>query len=229
MFSSLVTGLLIGAEREFRDKSAGLRTHTLVCFASTLLMLAATRQDEWLADFIPGADIVVDPTRMAHGVLAGIGFLCAGVIFREGPSVHGLTTAASLWITSALGLLFGVGMYGLVVSGAAATLVVLVLFRVFYLLFPEWIKAAVEVRCTPGSAFGAADFRRLLDRNGFRATPIAQRLRPEGGEVSLATHATLRGPVECERLGDLLGAVAGVESFQIVPTEEIAPHARHWR
>ncbi len=54
MFSSLVTGLLIGAEREFRDKSAGLRTHTLVCFASTLLMLAATRQDEWLTDFIPG-------------------------------------------------------------------------------------------------------------------------------------------------------------------------------
>src|SRR5688500_2011018 len=93
--SSPLTGMLIGLERELQGKPAGLRTHTLVCFASTLLTLAAAHQGEWSINLIAGTQIVSDPTRMAHGILTGIGFLGAGVIFREGPSVHGLTTAAS--------------------------------------------------------------------------------------------------------------------------------------
>ena len=116
---SLVTGMLIGLDRELHGKPAGLRTHTLVCFASTLLTLAAARQADWVLSLLPGQQVVSDPTRMAHGILTGIGFLGAGVIFREGPSVQGLTTAASLWIAAALGIVFGVGLFGLAVVGAA--------------------------------------------------------------------------------------------------------------
>src|SRR5690606_3811702 len=117
-------------EREFRGRPAGFRTHILVSLASCLLMLAAVNQEAWTFTGLSDETIVTDPTRMAHGILTGIGFLCAGVIFREGFSIHGLTTAASLWITSALGVLYGVGMDGLATGGTVVTLLVLVALRV---------------------------------------------------------------------------------------------------
>ena len=116
---AIVAGGLIGFEREWRGRAAGLRTHILVCLASSLLMLAGMSQGDWAFEALPDENIVTDPTRMAHGILTGIGFLCAGVIFRTGFSIHGLTTAASLWITSAIGILFGAGLLGL---GVVSTL-----------------------------------------------------------------------------------------------------------
>ncbi|MEJ8406165.1 MgtC/SapB family protein [Brevundimonas vesicularis] len=120
ILGAVIAGGLIGFEREWRGRAAGLRTHILVSLASALLMLAAMSQADWAFRALPDENIVTDPTRMAHGVLTGIGFLCAGVIFRTGFSIHGLTTAASLWITSAIGILFGAGLYAL---GAGATVV----------------------------------------------------------------------------------------------------------
>ena len=113
ILGAVVAGGTIGLEREWRGRAAGFRTHILVSLASALLMLAAMRQADWAFRALPDENIVTDPTRMAHGVLTGIGFLCAGVIFRTGFSIHGLTTAASLWITSAIGILFGAGLYAL--------------------------------------------------------------------------------------------------------------------
>lgn len=103
---SVAAGALIGLERQYRGAPAGFRTHILVSLASGLLMLAAVHQVRWLSD-TPLDIIRIDPVRMAHGILTGIGFLGAGVIFREGFTVRGLTTAASLWITSALGRCMG--------------------------------------------------------------------------------------------------------------------------
>ena len=120
ILGAVIAGGVIGFEREWRGRAAGLRTHILVSLASALLMLAAMSQADWAFRALPDENIVTDPTRMAHGVLTGIGFLCAGVIFRTGFSIHGLTTAASLWITSAIGILFGAGLYAL---GAVATVV----------------------------------------------------------------------------------------------------------
>lgn len=136
LLSSVLTGMLIGLDRELQGKPAGLRTHALVCFASALLTLAATHQGQWYLDLVPSTQVVSDPTRMAHGILTGIGFLGAAGIFREGSSVQGLTTAASLWTTAALGIVCGVGMFELALVGTAATLVVLVALRIFYAVLP---------------------------------------------------------------------------------------------
>ena len=91
LIGAVLAGGLIGFEREWRGRAAGLRTHLLVALASCLLMLAAMSQGQWAFEALPDENIVTDPTRMAHGVLTGIGFLCAGVIFRTGFSIHGLT------------------------------------------------------------------------------------------------------------------------------------------
>jgi putative Mg2+ transporter-C (MgtC) family protein len=88
---ALVIGGVIGFERSFHGRPAGFRTHSLVCIASALLMLVTVYQSEWMTVVPPDA-IRTDPTRMAQGIMTGIGFLGAGVIFKEGLTVRGLTT-----------------------------------------------------------------------------------------------------------------------------------------
>src|SRR5215207_722660 len=107
---ALLVGGLIGLERSFHGRPAGFRTHALVCIASALLMLVTVYQNEWMTHVAIDA-IRTDPTRMAQGIMTGIGFLGAGVIFKEGLSVRGLTTAASIWMTSSIGILIGIGFW----------------------------------------------------------------------------------------------------------------------
>lgn len=146
LMAAILAGGLIGLEREWRGRAAGLRTHMLVCLASALLMEMAVTQGAWRFLPLDGAEIVSDPTRMAHGVLTGIGFLCAGVIFRSGFSIHGLTTAASLWITAALGLAFGAGLFVLGGTATVLTLAVLVALRLISKRLPS--RTMVDVCVT---------------------------------------------------------------------------------
>jgi putative Mg2+ transporter-C (MgtC) family protein len=121
-------GGIIGLERSYHGRPAGFRTHTLVCMASALLMLLTVYQYMW---FEPrGIErTTLDPTRMAQGIMTGIGFLGAGVIMKDGLSVRGLTTAASIWITAAIGVLMGVGFYIPAGLAIVLTLGTLSLFR----------------------------------------------------------------------------------------------------
>ena len=111
-------GGLVGFEREKHNRRiAGLRTHILVCVGSTLIMLTSIYMFESYAQ-----NVAVDPTRIAAGVVTGIGFLGAGTIIRSGTTVTGLTTAASLWTVSGIGLAAGCGFY---IAGYVTTAIVL--------------------------------------------------------------------------------------------------------
>ena len=220
MAGGLIAGAAIGLERELRGHPAGLRTHALVCLASTVLMLAAARQGEWALGLIPSERIVTDPTRMAHGVLTGIGFLCAGVIVRDGFSIQGLTTAASLWMTSALGLLFGVGLWELGAATTAITLVVLTLFRLFDRYVPRRTRADVIVRSLRGEGPSGAELERQLGGLGFRARCFAYRLIEKGEVMEHRLKARCRGPTPAERLSAQLLALPGVLEFEVLPHED---------
>ncbi len=108
-----IVGLLIGLEREIRKKPAGMRTHALVCIGATLFTVLSF-------SFVGST---VDTSRIAAGIVTGIGFLGAGVIFRAEDKVKGITTAAELWVLAAIGVAIGMGMY---FAAAVSTLVVLV-------------------------------------------------------------------------------------------------------
>lgn len=183
MLGAAVSGGLIGAEREYRASPAGFRTHILVGLSSGLLMLAAVHQVHWLTD-TPGEMIRIDPTRMAHGVLTGIGFLCGCVIFREGLTVRGLTTAASLWTTSALGILFGVGFYSLAIGATFATLLVLAAAGLTERLLPQrkFAELKVSYRRTMNDVPG--HFTGTLAAHAIKPLAISQRLHGDIYELS---------------------------------------------
>src|SRR5499426_3567911 len=163
---SLVLGGLIGMERTFHGRSAGFRTHALVCLASTLLMMAAVYQGRWMTTDVIGM-ITTDPTRMAQGIMTGIGFLGAGVIFKEGLTVRGLTTAASIWITAAIGILAGIGFYFPMVVATVLTLGTLSVFRWIESKVPSEFYAQLQVRFPHDAPMPHDDFMRFIAANGF--------------------------------------------------------------
>jgi putative Mg2+ transporter-C (MgtC) family protein len=115
-------GLLLGLDREIRGISAGVRTHMLVALSSAMTMLIALELFEELS---ARGQSDPDPTRAIQGLAQAIGFLCAGVIFVARGSVYGLTTAASLWMTSSLGMAAGAGMYQIAVAGLIFAVLIL--------------------------------------------------------------------------------------------------------
>ncbi|MDO8409655.1 MAG: MgtC/SapB family protein [Phenylobacterium sp.] len=220
---AVIAGGLIGFEREYRGRPAGFRTHILVSLASALLMLAAVHQVEWMGDV--SAEIIrIDPVRMAHGILTGIGFLCGGVIFRHGLSVHGLTTAASLWITSALGTLYGVGFYGLAIGGTAVTVLVLGVLRWADRHMPQLNIIDVRVCYRRAEALDESAFRELMGEFGLHAGAISQRLWAGAGdrlgrvEYSATLHGS--GQLKVERLARRLRDDPLVVEYRLAPRKD---------
>ena len=220
ILGAVVAGGLIGFEREWRGRAAGFRTHILVSLASALLMLAAMGQADWAFRALPDENIVTDPTRMAHGVLTGIGFLCAGVIFRTGFSIHGLTTAASLWITSALGLLFGAGLFTLGVVGTVTTGLILVGLRLVSVRLPTQVLTDVEVRWRREGPSPEAEVEAAL--KAIDPAPRHDRFELiEGGTVVRRSWRIKAGSeVELKGLASTLCALPGVTDYVLDPRDD---------
>ena len=109
LIGALLLGMAVGYERTFNGRAAGMRTYALVCMASTALTIFVGFAPLWYGG--TAHDVSPDATRVVGGVVTGIGFLCAGVIVKDGLSISGLTTAASIWAAAAVGVLLGVGLY----------------------------------------------------------------------------------------------------------------------
>lgn len=223
LIAAIVTGAVIGLERELNAKAAGVRTHTLVCLSCTLVMLAGSHQGEWTMDLLPGQTLVADPTRMAHGILTGIGFLGAGVIFRQGASVMGLTTAASLWMTAALGVLYGTGMVWLAVCGAVATLSVLAVFRVVHRWLPEKLNVTVNLSLAPQGDAPLAAVLDVLRRHGSGIGPLAQRwVGPRGAQTPALHIATTMWLNSLDKFAALAADLARLDAVRDVSVAPVA-------
>src|SRR5213592_4364788 len=148
---ALGAGAAIGFERSYHGRPAGFRTHALVCTASSLLMLVTVYEAHWMR--AASALVQLDPTRMAQGIMTGIGFLGAGVIMQEGLSVRGLTTATSIWITAAIGILAGIGFYFPMALSVVLVLGVLSAFRWIEARMPTQAYYHFEVRFARAAEF----------------------------------------------------------------------------
>lgn len=109
LLGALLLGMLMGYERSYSGRASGMRTYGLVCMASTALTVFVGYAPLWYGG--AAAQVAPDATRIVQGVVTGVGLVCAGVIVKDGLNVRGLTTAASIWAASAVGVLLGVGLY----------------------------------------------------------------------------------------------------------------------
>lgn len=215
--SALAAGSLIGLERTYHGRPAGFRTHALVCMASALLMVVAVYQLQWFHDATQEL-IRIDPTRMAQGIMTGIGFLGAGVIFKEGLTVRGLTTAASIWITATLGILYGVGFYLPAVVGTVATLGVLALFRWFEKMMPSQYFFRFRIRYAKENVPPLSNLLALLKENGFTASALNYTLVPGGVAFEYETVIRSSKRKAGQKLTANLLQQADVVEFSIHPT-----------
>ena len=216
--SALAAGSLIGLERSVHGRPAGFRTHALVCLASALLMLVTAYQWEWLGVTAANEESFrTDPTRMAQGIMTGIGFLGAGVIFKEGLTVRGLTTAASIWITAAIGILYGVGFFYPAILGTLATLGTLAAFAGSRLAFHSYLRSpSASLRQREGDAGGRR--ASLLSERGFTVSLMSYRQSSNGAEFDYRMVIRTADRQNMQKLAEKLRTMPAIIEFRISPT-----------
>lgn len=198
-------GGAIGLERELREREAGLRTHLLVSLGAALFTLvSAYAWTDW--HFSNAEGIVFDPTRIAAQIVTGVGFLGAGAIIRQGLTVRGLTTAATLWAVAAIGMAAGAGYYSAAVLTTGVVLISLwplriLAFRLFVRIRPE--ERALEIELPSGASaqpvlaaveeFGAKVESLHLERSRDGLLVVMRAAFPEGPRQTVARLADLEG------------------------------------
>lgn len=219
LLAAALAGSLIGLERTYHGRPAGFRTHVLVCTASSLLMLLGTDEAARLSG-LPMETLRVDPARMAQGIMTGIGFLGAGVIMKEGLSVRGLTTAASIWITAAIGIVIGAGFYYAAAAATLLTLATLSILRWLERVFPSLLFARLVVRFARDASPNEDALHSLIQQHKVRATQVAYRLMREGTCLEFEMTVQSRDAANFRSLAEALVTLPKVLGYALVPTGE---------
>ncbi|GAB3025483.1 MgtC/SapB family protein [Bowmanella dokdonensis] len=214
---ALAAGAIIGYERSYHGRQAGFRTHALVCTASCVLMLVTVYQDHWIS--LPKEVMVLDPTRMAQGLMTGIGFLGAGVILREGHTIRGLTTAASIWITAAIGVLAGVGFYFPLLVSVILTLGVLSVFHWIEVHMPTRSFYRFDVQFTRPGQLTEQDIKKLLHEHGFRINEFSYRVDAQSKVRRHTMELSTSSGKNATRLCDTLEKNDLVLEFRLTPSD----------
>jgi putative Mg2+ transporter-C (MgtC) family protein len=201
---ALAAGLggAVGAERELADQPAGLRTHMLLALGACLFTVVSAYA------FGDGAD----PSRLAAQIVTGIGFLGGGAILRHGASVRGLTTAASIWATCALGVAVGLGRYALSIGATLLTLATLGLLRVLRNRLKRWSASREQLSFTARPGFGLEPVVALIHQEGGNLRGLEHEQSDDGDRVTILVRFPPHYQIEhfLEALSQISG-VRGVE------------------
>jgi len=191
LFVAAILGGFIGIEREYHGRSAGFRTQILVAIGSALAMVVSLNFAEFYGDGSAVGVIRIDPARVAYGVMGGIGFLGAGAIIRYSVGVRGLTTAASLWCTAAVGLACGFGMFE--IAAVATGLVVFVLFILsrLHIIIPSKSYRSVTITAPIGDGDNVSRFKQALQDHGIKVADIAYDRDAESRSETITFHVSL--------------------------------------
>nr|BFE59039.1 MgtC/SapB family protein [Dactylosporangium thailandense] len=214
---ALLLSAIIGLEREIRQKSAGLRTHTLVGFAAALIMQVSKYG---FADVV-GDHVVLDPSRIAAQIVSGIGFIGGGLIFVRRDAVRGLTTAAVIWLTAAVGMAAGAGLWVLAIAVTAGHLLVLLAFTPLAALLPRSRYAPWRLRLTYLDGHGV--LRNALAACTERGFTVAELHveQPRGDEepAVVAVLLTLTGNRD---LAPLTAALARLDGILAITLDDLS-------
>jgi putative Mg2+ transporter-C (MgtC) family protein len=217
LLGALLLGMLVGYERSYNGRAAGMGTYGLVCMASTALTVFVGHAPFWYGGI--AGDVVPDPTRVVQGVVTGIGFLGAGVIVRDGLSISGLTTAASIWAAAAVGVLLGVGLYAAALLMALLCVLSMSLLQRLEARLPG--RSTLEV-CLTFTSAGSPSFEEMVaqaESRGYRVLRDGLRINFTDSQpmwrfcVVALDRSRAASPAS---LAQQLAASDGVASFSIV-------------
>ena len=197
-----VLGGAIGAERELNDQPAGLRTHMLLTTGACLFTLISAY----------GFGRGTDPSRIAAQIVTGIGFLGGGAIVRDGLTVKGVTTAASIWATASVGVAIGAGSYVLGVGGAVLVVGTLFGLRSVDNVLRRWGVSREEYTMLAHTGFDAARVVELVRREKVSLRGLDRRDNEDATVITLSVKLPPRYPAE--RLLDALGRLEGVREVE---------------
>lgn len=188
LFVAAVLGGAVGLERELRERQAGLRTHLVVCVGAALFTLVSAHGFDLVVE--PGR-VVADPTRIAAQIVSGIGFLGAGAIIRQGLSVRGLTTAATMWLVAAIGMAAGAGYWaGALIATVGALLTLGPLRVVAYRLLVRFRPMHDRLLVDLPSGGSPAPVIEAIERRGGHVASLE--VTQEGDRRSVAVDVELR-------------------------------------
>jgi putative Mg2+ transporter-C (MgtC) family protein len=200
-------GALVGLDRELSDQPAGFRTHILVSLGSALFTLAGAYG---LSPFSGQHSVSFDPSRIAAQVVTGIGFLGAGAIIRQGMNIRGLTTAAALWVTAAIGVAVGLGYWTGAVATALVTVFVLFTFKRIERLFLRKLKPGrFEFVMSASSEVRLADMTQTLESNKGKIEAVKMET-DDAGAKQIAFTLRLPPRSSPQEFADLLMSIEGV-------------------
>ena len=190
LLCALLVGIVIGTEREYTHRPAGMRTHMLVSLGACVVMIIGQLIFVQYREY----NATPDPARMAAQVITGVGFLGAGTILREGPTVKGLTTAASLWSTACLGLAAGAGYYALAVAGMVFIFATLTIFEVIQkkLITPHESSETYQITTTNISACLTA-VNQAADKAGVSVEQLQVHCSESGDTYTVQFRADFSG------------------------------------
>jgi putative Mg2+ transporter-C (MgtC) family protein len=209
-----LAGGLIGLERSYHGRAAGFRTHSLVAIASAAAVMVSLAPI-LVPGVFPGGTGAMDQTRLGQGVMTGVGFLGAGVIFKEGVNVQGLTTAASVWATAALGLLFGLGEWVPGVLATAAVLITLLALRWLELLMPSKVYAWAVFRFSAEQTPSAQEFSTLMASRDVSLAELSYARTHDGAILEFSGNLRAKNPSAYNNLAVYLRTMEGLVEFNL--------------
>ena len=217
LLGALLLGALVGYERAFHGRAAGMRTYGLVCMASAGLVAIVGYPAYWYGGH-PIAALVPDPTRVIQGIVTGIGFLGAGVIMRDGFSISGLTTAASIWASSAIGVLVGVGFYPAAILLAILSASCMMWMSTIEGTLPSHEAIAITLRFRQGVRVHADRLRAAARERGYAIAEGSLVISGSDGETEWRFVAVSLGrsrAASLSELADELAQLEGVANFSV--------------
>jgi putative Mg2+ transporter-C (MgtC) family protein len=222
LVGALLLGLMVGYERSYHGRAAGMRTYGLVCMASAALTIVGGYPEFWFgghnAHLMATATVMPDPTRVIQGIVTGIGFLGAGVIMREGFNISGLTTAASIWSASAIGILVGVGFYMAAIGLAVLSAGIMIYLSKLEAWLPSRHAVAITMKFKPDFVPQQAVLRAMALERGYEIAGGSLTIGSENGAQEwrfVALALSKRSGAPLAMLADEISKYEGIASFQI--------------
>ncbi|MRW85051.1 MgtC/SapB family protein [Pseudoduganella sp. FT26W] len=218
LLGALLLGLMVGYERSYHGRAAGMRTYGLVCMASAALTVIGGYPSHWFGGHVSQYLVSSDPTRIVQGIVTGIGFLGAGVIMREGFNISGLTTAASIWASSVIGVMVGVGFY----MGAMGLALLCACSMIFLTKVEAWLPSrhaiAITMRFRTGYKPQEQALRAMAAQRGYEIAGGSLMIGCDSGMQEwrfVAIAFSKRSGAPMSVLSAELAEFEGIHSFQL--------------